>query len=114
MVFVPPADSGDVSAVYPGLRRLSLSGEVSTLTQHPHLARSLAARLPGLKALSLEPDSDVGVRGLSCDQLAELSRLPALARLAVPMDLADCVMNMPRIVFVLGEFPSLRYGVNWY
>ena len=62
----------------------------------------------------MQPQAVLGYSGLSPEQVRDLARLARLQRLSVPLSIRECIMNLPQIIFVLREFPSLRYlTLSW-
>ena len=64
--------------------------------------------------MQIQPQTVLGYAGLSPQQVRELSRLEALERLAVPLSIRSCEMNLPEMIYVLKEFTSLRFlTLSW-
>ena len=56
----------------------------------------------------------LGYAGLTPQQVRQLSSLSGLKKLAVPLSIRSCEMNLPELIYVLREFPSLRYlTLSW-
>ena len=65
-------------------------------------------------AFQVQPQAVIGYSGLTPDQILELSYLKKLEKLSVPLSIRECTMNLPQIIFVLREFPALRYlTLSW-
>ena len=64
--------------------------------------------------LQIQPQTVLGYAGLSPRQVRELARLEDLERLAVPLSIRSCEMNLPEMIYVLKEFSSLRFlTLSW-
>ena len=64
--------------------------------------------------LQIQPQTVLGYAGLTPQQVRELSRLQVLERLAVPLSIRSCEMNLPEMIYVLKEFTSLRFlTLSW-
>ena len=47
-------------------------------------------------------------------KVRELNQLKKLRRLSLPLSIRECIMNMPEVIYVLREFPSLRFLIlSW-
>jgi len=104
----------DPSYVSTSLTRFSYLGEMSSLLVHNFMMRGIAHYMPSLIELEVQPQAVLGYSGLSPDQVVELSRLQRLERLSVPLSIRECIMNLPQMIFVLREFPALRFlTLSW-
>ena len=64
--------------------------------------------------LQVQPQTVLGYAGLTPQQVKELSSLARLHKLAVPLSVRSCEMNLPELIFVLREFRNLRYlTLSW-
>ena len=62
----------------------------------------------------MQPQTVLGYAGLTPGQVRELSSLGRLERLAVPLSIRSCEMNLPELIYVLREFLSLRHlTLSW-
>jgi len=104
----------DPDYVSASLTRFSYLGEMSSLLVHNFMMRGIAHYMPALIELEVQPQAVLGYSGLTPDQVVELSRLTRLQRLSVPLSIRECIMNLPQIIFVLREFPALRFlTLSW-
>jgi len=100
--------------IHKNIKTFRLLDELSSLLTHSNLTSVLAVYLPGLEELELQPQLVSTYRGLSPKQIKELSVLPNLERLSLPISTQDCQSNMPEVVYVLKEFRALRHLVlSW-
>lgn len=96
------------------LKRFYYLGEMSSLLVHDFMMRGISHYMPALKELEIQPQTVMGYGGLRPDQVMELSSLQHLEKLSIPLSIRECIMNLPQIIFVLREFPSLRYlTLSW-
>ncbi len=96
------------------LKKFHLTGDKHSLSYHPFITHSIAHFMPNLKELVISPQSSTNTTGLEILQIRELTSMERLERLNVPLSLDDCMSNMPQVVYVLREFPALRYLVaSW-
>jgi len=96
------------------LKRFYFLGEMSSLLVHDFMMRGISRYMPTLTELEVQPQTVLGYRGLKPEQILELSRLQYLERLSIPLSIRECIMNLPHIIFVLREFPSLRFlTLSW-
>jgi len=96
------------------LTRFYYLGEMSSLLVHEFMLRGIAAYMPQLRELEVQPQTAMGYGGLRPDQMLELAALPHLARLSLPLSIKECIMNLPQVIMVLREFPSLRHlTLSW-
>ncbi len=80
------------------------------------LIEYLLVLAPNLEELVLRPqkDLDMLIKGLELSQISQLSKFSKLQKLEVQVATEDCINNMPEFVYVLREFPALRYLVlSW-
>ena len=64
--------------------------------------------------MQIQPQTVLGYAGLTPQQVRELARLQDLQRLAVPLSVRSCEMNLPEMIYVLKEFLSLRFlTLSW-
>jgi len=96
------------------LRRFYYLGEMSSLLVHDFMMRGISHYMPALRELEVQPQTVLGYCGLRPDQVMELSTLQHLEKLSLPFSIRECINNLPLIIFVLREFPSLRYlTLSW-
>jgi len=104
----------DPSYVSHTLKRFYYLGEMSSLLVHDFMMRGISHYMPALTELEVQPHTVLGYGGLRPDQVRELSSLQHLQKLSLPLSIRECINNMPLIIFVLREFPSLRYlTLSW-
>merc|ERR1712115_412008 len=78
------------------------------------MTRGIAVYMPNLVELEIQPQTVLGYAGLTPQQVRELARLQDLQRLALPLSVRSCEMNLPEMVYVLKEFLSLRFlTLSW-
>eukprot|EP00092_Neocalanus_flemingeri_P003022 GFUD01003231.1.p1 GENE.GFUD01003231.1~~GFUD01003231.1.p1 ORF type:complete len:621 (-),score=171.92 GFUD01003231.1:623-2485(-) len=96
------------------LKRFFYLGEMSSLLVHDFMMRGISHYMPALTELEIQPQTVLGYCGLRPDQVLELSSLMHLEKLSLPLSIRECIMNLPQIIFVLREFPSLRFlTLSW-
>jgi len=96
------------------LTRFYYLGEMSSLLVHDFMMKGISTYMPALKELEVQPRTVMGYGGLRPDQMRELACLPNLERLSLPLSIKECIMNLPQVIFVLREFPSLRHlTLSW-
>ena len=73
---------------------------------------SIARLIPNLEELVFRPEPSY--TGFTLNTIKTLSLMPKLEKLEVSVSTEDSVNNMPSFVYVLREFPSLRYlTLSW-
>jgi len=96
------------------LKRFYYLGEMSSLLVHDFMMRGISHYMPALTELEVQPQTVLGYCGLRPDQVLELSNLKHLEKLSLPLSIRECIMNLPQMIFVLREFPSLRFlTLSW-
>jgi len=96
------------------LTRFYYLGEMSSLLVHDFMMRGIAAYMPALRELEVQPKTVMGYVGLRPDQMRELACLQYLERLSLPLSIKECISNLPEVIFVLRDFPSLRHlTLSW-
>ena len=96
------------------LKRFYYLGEMSSLLVHDFMMRGISHYMPALTELEVQPQTVIGYGGLRPDQVMELSSLMHLQKLSLPLSIRECIMNLPQMIFVLREFPSLRFlTLSW-
>ena len=69
---------------------------------------------PNLEELVLRPKLPSTFGGFLLNEIWKLSNLQHLNRLEITISTSDCSNNMPELVYVLRDFPSLRYLIiSW-
>jgi len=107
-------DVVDPGFVSHSLKRFYYLGEMSSLLVHDFMMRGISHYMPALTELEVQPQTVLGYGGLRPDQVMELSNLLHLEKLSLPFSIRECINNLPLIIFVLREFPSLRYlTLSW-
>jgi len=96
------------------LKRFYFLGEMSSLLVHDFMMRGISAYMPLLEELEVQPSSVLGYSGLKPAQVRELSSLHCLQRLSIPLSIRECIMNLPEVIYILRDFPSLRFlTLSW-
>ena len=104
----------DQKFVSHSLLRFKFLGELSSLMVHDFMMRGIGNYMPALRELEVQPQTVLGYAGLRPDQVRELTVLPHLERLSLPLSIRECIMNLPLVIYVLREFPSLRHlTLSW-
>ena len=104
----------DASYISHSLVKFYFLGEMASLLVHNFMMKGIATYMPKLKELEVQPQTVIGYCGLTPDQVLQLAVLRNLQKLSVPLSMRECFNNMPQIIFVLREFPSLRYlTLSW-
>lgn len=114
-VHVP--DNYDVvnqACVSRSLKRFYFLGEMSSLLVHDFMMRGISTYMPSLEELEVQPTTVLGYGGLRPKQVLELAKLPLLQRLSLPLSIRECIMNLPEVIYILRDFPSLRFlTLSW-
>jgi len=107
-------DVVDPGFISRSLKRFYYLGEMSSLLVHDFMMRGISHYMPALIELEVQPQTVLGYGGLRPDQVMELSNLLHLEKLSLPFSIRECINNLPLIIFVLRDFPSLRYlTLSW-
>jgi len=107
-------DVVDPTYVSASLKKFYFLGEMSSLLVHDFLTRGISCYMPELVELEVQPQTVMGYGGLRPSQVRELNQLKKLRRLSLPLSIRECIMNMPEVIYVLREFPSLRFLIlSW-
>ena len=94
------------------LKKLHVVNKNSPFLSSQHMTLSIARLIPNLEELVLRPEPNH--KGFTLTTIKILSELAKLERLEVPVSTEDTVNNMPSFVYVLREFPSLRFlTLSW-
>ena len=96
------------------LKKFHLVQKTSCFLASDCVPYSIAKLIPNLEELVLRPEEGQNMPGFLLNDILQLARLKKLQRLEVPASCEDCLNNMPEFVYVLREFPSLRYlSLSW-
>ena len=94
------------------LKKLHVVNKNYPFLSSEYMTLSIARLIPNLEELVLRPEPNH--KGFTLTTIKILSELAKLERLEVPVSTEDTVNNMPSFVYVLREFPSLRFlTLSW-
>lgn len=78
------------------------------------ILENISKLAPNLEELVLRPKLPSTFGGFLLNEIWKLSSLQHLNRLEITISTSDCSNNMPELVYVLRDFPSLRYLIiSW-
>jgi len=89
------------------MKKLHVINKNSPFLSSRYMTLSIARLIPNLEELVLRPEPSYV--GFTLNTIKTLSLMPKLERLEVPVSTDDSVNNMPSFVYVLREFPALRF-----
>jgi len=94
------------------LKKLHIKNKNSPFLSSKYMTLSIARLIPNLEELVFRPEPSY--TGFTLNTIKTLSLMPKLEKLEVSVSTEDSVNNMPSFVYVLREFPSLRYlTLSW-
>ena len=116
-VFFPdPNDFPDFPPPSTKLKKCHIVNKTSSFHASQCITNCIVRFMPNLQELVLRPEAEgfLNGPGLSLEELHHLAELQDLVRLEAPISTEDSVNNMPEFVYVLRDFPSLRYlCISW-
>ena len=78
------------------------------------IPQKLVKMFPNLEELVLRPSLPLTFSGFLLEQVWFLCSLQYLKRLEITISSLDCANNMPELIYVLRDFPALRYlTISW-
>ena len=114
-VFIP----GNMTVVEPEyvsntLKKFSYLCETSSLLAHDSMMKSISQYMPALTELEVQPQTPLGYSGLTPGQIMPLANLQHLQKLSLPLSLTECSGDIPTLIVVLSNFPSLQFlTLSW-
>jgi hypothetical protein len=96
------------------MKKLHLLNDSQSLVFHDFLSACMANFMPNLTELIMRPVSVKSCGGLKLQQMRQLAAFKFLNKLSLPISMDEAICNMPEVVYVLREFPALRYlTISW-
>ena len=96
------------------LQRFRYLDGVSEEQVEKYLLKAVSLFMPEIRELEIQPGTVMGYAGMPPSQVLELAGLKELTYLSVPLSMAECISNLPEVIYVLKEFRSLRFLVlSW-
>ena len=79
-----------------------------------NLTKCIAAYMPNIVEVAIQPENSIGFKGFSKEQLADLDGLKKLERLSLSLSLNEISGDLFPLVLILKEFQCLRYlNMSW-
>ena len=96
------------------LKKFSYLCETSSLLAHDSMMKSISQYMPALTELEVQPQTPLGYSGLTPGQIMPLANLQHLQKLSLPLSLTECSGDIPTLIVVLSNFPSLQFlTLSW-
>ena len=92
------------------LKSLTITNKIDSIVVPEEFIQCITQILPNLNQLVVRPPN-ANFHGFLLSQIRCLTTLPFLQYLEIPVATSNCVNNMPEMVYVLREFPSLSFFV---
>ena len=102
------------SVVHKSLKSLHITDAHFLPSESSEILENVSKLAPNLEELVLRPKLPSTFGGFLLNDIWKLSNLQHLNRLEITISTSDCSNNMPELVYVLRDFPSLRYLIiSW-
>lgn len=98
----------DKAIVHTTIRKFSHLSDFISLLWNPLMTQVISLYMPNLVELEIQPENATDFEGFHLNRLLDLTSMPNLVRLSIPLSLDSCIMNMPELVVFLARFQVLK------